>query len=75
MATGGAFSTRLPDGSWLWLSNSRIEDEAGRSYEGDGIVPDISVADRPAAASGEEEAIVEAGLKALPGRKTENGKR
>ncbi len=65
MATGGAFSRRLVDGSWLWVSNSRIEDENGRSYEGEGVLPDVVVADRPPAATGEEEAIVEAGLRVL----------
>jgi carboxyl-terminal processing protease len=69
MATGGAFSHRLPDGSWLWVSNSRVEDEKGRAYEGEGLVPDVLVADRPAAASGEEETIVEAGLRILASRK------
>lgn len=69
MATGGAFSRRLADGSWLWISNSRIEDENGRSYEGEGVTPDVLVADRPSAAAGEEEAIVEAGLKLLGSRK------
>ena len=69
MAAGGAFSHKLPDGSWLWISNSRIEDESGRSYDGDGIVPDVVVPDRPPAAPGEEEAIVEAGLKALANRR------
>jgi C-terminal processing protease CtpA/Prc len=75
MATGGAFSHRLADGSWLWISNSRIEDESGRSYEGEGITPDIQVPDRPPAAAGDEEAIVEAGLRALGSRKTEDGRR
>jgi carboxyl-terminal processing protease len=69
MATGGAFSHRLSDGSWLWVSNSRIEDEKGRSYEGEGVAPDVLVPDRPAAGAEEEETVIEAGLRVLTGRK------
>lgn len=69
MATGGAFSHRLSDGSWLWVSNSRIEDEKGRSYEGEGVAPDVLVPDRPPAGAGEEETVIEAGLRVLAGRK------
>ncbi|MGH9399948.1 MAG: S41 family peptidase [Thermoanaerobaculia bacterium] len=65
MASGGAASTKLSDGSTLWLSLRSIEDMEGRSYEGRGFAPDVAVPDRPAAAPGQEEAIVEAGLKAL----------
>ena len=75
MATGGAFSHRLPDGSFLFISNSRIEDEKGRSYEGDGVSPDVVVPDRPPAAAGEEEAIVEAGLKTLLSREASGVRR
>jgi len=71
MASGGASAYPLPDGSILWLSRLMIEDGEGKSYEGDGVAPDIAVADRPAAAPGEEEAIVEAGIRALsPSRGT-----
>ena len=48
---------------------SRIEDAEGRSYEGRGVAPDTTVADRPAARPGEEEAVVEAGLRALATRR------
>ena len=65
MASGGAASARLSDGSTLWLSLRSIEDKDGRSYEGRGFTPDLYVADRPSAAAGQEEAIVEAGLKAV----------
>ncbi len=75
MATGGAFSHRLSDGSRLWVSNTAIEDEEGRSYEGHGVPPDVLVADRPPAGAGEEEAIVEAGIRAIASRETSNGKR
>ena len=67
MASGGAAAFSLSDGSTLWITRRAIEDAEGRSYEGRGVSPDILVADRPAAAPGEEEAIVEAGLKALAG--------
>jgi carboxyl-terminal processing protease len=75
MASGGAGATRLSDGSTLWLSGQAIESLDGKSYEGRGIEPDIAVSDRPAVRDGEEEAIVEAGLKTLQGRKTEVGRR
>lgn len=76
MGSGGAVSTRLSDGSTLWLSRRAIEDVNGRSCEGRGFVPDIAVPDRPGAA-GREDAIVEAGLKALAARdrKAEGRKR
>lgn len=70
MASGGAQAIPLSDGSTLWLTRASIEDARGRSYEGNGVPPDIAVPDRPPAAAGEEEAIVEAGLKALADRKT-----
>lgn len=65
MGSGGAAATRLSDGSTLWLSLRAIEDKEGHSYEGRGFTPEVIVADRPAAGPGQEEAIVEAGLKAL----------
>lgn len=65
MASGGAAAYPLPDGSILWLSRHMIEDSQGKSYEGNGVPPDIAVADRPATAPGEEEAIVEAGIRAV----------
>jgi C-terminal processing protease CtpA/Prc len=69
MASGGAGSHALPDGSTLWITQRAIEDAEGRSYEGRGVAPDVAVADRAAARPGEEEAVVEAGLKALAARK------
>jgi C-terminal processing protease CtpA/Prc len=66
MGSGGAASTRLADGSTLWLSRRAIEDSNGRSFEGRGFVPDVAVADTPGG-EGKEDAIVEAGLKVLAG--------
>ncbi|MEP6995244.1 MAG: S41 family peptidase [Acidobacteriota bacterium] len=75
MASGGASASPLSDGSMLWLSRQAIESLDGKSYEGRGIEPDVAVADRPAPGDGEEDAIVEAGLKALGGPKAEAGRR
>jgi len=76
MASGGASAETLADGSTLWLSRSAIEDAEGRSYEGQGIPPDVAVADHPAAAASEEDAVIEAGIKVLAGnRETSNVKR
>jgi carboxyl-terminal processing protease len=66
MASGGSHAHDLPDGSTLWLTAARIEDAEGRSFEGDGVRPDVVVADRPGA-PGEEDAVVEAGIRALAG--------
>ena len=68
MASGGAAAQPLPDGSMLWYSARAIEGLDGKSYEGRGVAPDVAVADRPAAAAGQEDAIVEAAVKALAGR-------
>ncbi len=65
MASGGAAARKLPDGSTLWYSALAIEGLDGRSYEGRGVEPDVAVPDRPPAADGEEDAIVEAAIKAL----------
>jgi C-terminal processing protease CtpA/Prc len=65
MASGGAAAQKLSDGSMLWYSARAIEGLDGRSYEGRGVAPDVAVSDRPPARPGEEDAIVEAGLKAL----------
>jgi C-terminal processing protease CtpA/Prc len=65
MASGGAAAEKLSDGSMLWYSARAIEGLDGRSYEGRGVAPDVTVADRPPARPGEEDAIIEAGLKAL----------
>ena len=65
MASGGADARKLSDGSTLWLTARAIEDVEGRSYEGEGVPPDVAAPDRPPAAPGEEEAIVEAALRAL----------
>ncbi|HSS44488.1 MAG TPA: S41 family peptidase [Thermoanaerobaculia bacterium] len=75
MASGGATAVKLSDGSMLWISSRALEDLEGHSYEGRGVPPDLSVADRPPAAAGQEEAIVEAGLRALSNRKSEIGNR
>jgi len=68
MASGGAAAARLSDGSTLWYSARAIEGLDGKSYEGQGVAPDIAVADRPGAAEGQEDAIVEAAMKALGSR-------
>ncbi len=65
MASGGAAAQRLPDGSMLWYSARAIEGLDGRSYEGQGVAPDVTVADRPPAAEGQEDAVVEAAVRAL----------
>lgn len=75
MASGGATAEKLSDGSMLWISSRQIEDLEGRFYEGRGVPPDLSVADRPPAAAGQEETIVEAGLRALAQREASNAKR
>ncbi|HEX7253154.1 MAG TPA: S41 family peptidase [Thermoanaerobaculia bacterium] len=69
MASGGAFPDTLSDHSTLWISRRAIEDFDGSSYEGRGVMPDVAVSDLPPARDGEEEAIVEAGIKALAGGK------
>jgi C-terminal processing protease CtpA/Prc len=69
MLSGGAAAEKLSDGSTLWLSRRAIRDLDGKSYEGRGVPPDVTVADRPAAQPGQEDAIVEAGLRALAPRK------
>ena len=71
MASGGADARKLSDGSTLWFTAQMIEDTEGRSYEGEGVPPDVAVLDRPPAAPGEDEAIIEAGLRALAGRRRE----
>jgi C-terminal processing protease CtpA/Prc len=75
MASGGAAAQRLSDGSTLWYSARAIEGLDGKSYEGQGVAPDIAVADRPPAREGEDDAIIEVAVKTLAGRKTEDGKR
>jgi len=65
MASGGASAERLSDGSMLWFSERAIESLDGKTFEGTGVPPDVAVADRPAAGEGEEDAIVEAAIKAL----------
>ncbi len=67
MASGGASPHALSDGSTLWLSSGSLEDTQGVSYEGRGIAPDVTVPDRPPAAAGEEDAVVEAAIRALAG--------
>ncbi len=68
MLSGGAAAEKLPDGSTLWLSRRAIRDLDGKSYEGEGVPPDVLVLDRPPIGPGREDAIVEAGLRALQGR-------
>ncbi len=65
MASGGAAAVRLSDGSMLWFSERAIETLDGKTYEGRGVEPDVAVPDRPAAAEGGEDAIVEAAIRAL----------
>jgi carboxyl-terminal processing protease len=74
MASGGADARKLSDGSTLWLTARAIEDFDGRSYEGEGVPPDVSVPDRPPARPGEEEAIVEAALRVLADPKRGGGR-
>ena len=50
------------------ISRRAIRDRDGNSYEGRGVAPDVAVPDRPPAAPGQEDAIVEAGIRALAGR-------
>ena len=65
MASGGAAAVKLSDGSMLWFSERAIESLDGKSYEGRGVEPDVAVADRPAAAEGREDAVIEAAIDAL----------
>ena len=65
MASGGAAAERLSDGSTLWYTARAIEGLDGKSYEGAGVEPDVRAADRPPAAAGQEDAVVEAGIGAL----------
>jgi len=65
MASGGAAAVKLSDGSMLWFSERAIESLDGKSYEGRGVEPDLAVADRPAAAEGQEDAVIEAAIQAL----------
>ena len=64
MLSGGAAAEKLSDGSTLWSHGARDRDLDGRSYEGRGVAPDVPVADRPGA-GGQEDAMVEAGMKTL----------
>ncbi len=68
MASGGASAIKLSDGSMLWFSERAIESLDGKSYEGRGVEPDVAVADRPPVAAGQEDAIVEAAIRALSAR-------
>jgi len=65
MASGGASAERLSDGSTLWFSERAIESLDGKTFEGRGVEPDVAVADRPAAAEGDEDAVIEAAIRAL----------
>jgi carboxyl-terminal processing protease len=66
MASGGASAERLSDGSMLWFSERAIESLDGKTFEGRGVEPDVAVADRPpSGADGEEDAVIEAAIKAL----------
>ena len=65
MASGGASADRLSDGSMLWFSERAIESLDGKTFEGRGVEPDVAVADRPTAEGGEEDAVVEAAIRAL----------
>ena len=74
MASGGTYARRLSDGSVLWFSTRAIESLDGKSYEGRGIEPDVVAADLPPAGKGQEEAIIEAGLKVLKDQKAVSSK-
>lgn len=65
MASGGASAVPLSDGSLLWFTERAIESLDGKSHEGRGVEPDVRAADRPAAAGGSEDAIVEAAVTAV----------
>jgi C-terminal processing protease CtpA/Prc len=67
MASGGASAERLSDGSMLWFSERAIESLDGKTFEGRGVEPDVAVADRPPTpgVEGEEDAVVEAAIRAL----------
>jgi C-terminal processing protease CtpA/Prc len=67
MASGGADARKLSDGSMLWLTARAIEDTDGRSYEGEGVAPDVAVPDR-------EDLVIEAAIKALAGNRTIGGR-
>ena len=75
MASGGAAAVKLSDGSMLWFSERAIESLDGKSYEGRGVEPDVAVADRPAAAEGGEDAIVEAAIDALAAKPAASSRR
>lgn len=68
MMSGGATAQRLSDGSMLWYTARAIQSLDGKSYEGKGVEPDVPVADRPAAGEEQEDAILEAAVKALSSR-------
>jgi C-terminal processing protease CtpA/Prc len=74
MTSGGAGAQRLSDGSMLWLTRRAIESLDGESYEGKGIEPNVLVSDRPPAGEGQEETIVETGLKVLKDQKAGSSK-
>ncbi len=67
MASGGAAAVRLSDGSMLWFTERAIESLDGKFYEGRGVEPDVPVADRVGVAEGEQDAVIEAAIKALAG--------
>jgi carboxyl-terminal processing protease len=65
MASGGANAKRLSDGSMLWFAERAIESLDGKTHEGTGVEPDVAVADAPAGVPGEEDAVIEAGIRTL----------
>lgn len=65
MLSGGANFARLSDGSSLWFSSRAVEDESGKEWEGRPVAPDVLVPDRPPAAAGQEDGIVEAAIRTL----------
>jgi carboxyl-terminal processing protease len=65
MASGGAAAERLSDGSTLWFTEREIESLDGKTFEGHGVEPDVAVADAPAISPGEEDAVVDAAIRAL----------
>jgi carboxyl-terminal processing protease len=68
MMSGGATAERLPDASMLWYTARSIEGLDGKTYEGQGVEPDVAVADRRRADEGQEDPIIDAAVKALSSR-------
>jgi hypothetical protein len=73
MASGGASAERLSDGSTLWFSERAIESLDGKTFEG--AASSRTSRRRPsAAAEGEEDAVIEAAIRALQRRRARGGR-